>query len=137
MNPPHKGRIPASPDEWFLHAQSDLTLAKLGLNQEVLPEQICFHAQQAVEKAVKSVLLFHKIDFPFTHDLEELLDTLENAEIPVPSELSDIGVLTPYAVETRYPGYWGEISENDVSEAFSFAEKAIKWAGKIIEGKKP
>ena len=133
MNPPHKGRIPASPDEWLLHAQSDLKLAKLGLNQDVLPEQICFHAQQAVEKAVKSVLLFHKIDFPFTHDLEELLDTFEVAGLSVPAEMSDIGVLTPYAVETRYPGYWGEITEDDVSEAVSFAEKAIKWTEEIIK----
>jgi HEPN domain-containing protein len=132
MNPPRKGRIPASPEEWLLHAQSDLKLAKLGLNQDVLPGQICFHAQQAVEKAVKAVLLFNKVDFPLTHDLEELLDTLEIAGIPVPSELSDVGALTPYAVETRYPGYWGEISENDVSEAVSLAEKAIDWANESI-----
>lgn len=84
-------------------------------------------------KAVKSVLLFHKIDFPFTHDLEELLDTLEVAGLSVPAGISDIGVLTPYAVETRYPGYWGEITEDDVSEAVSFAEKAIQWAEKIIK----
>lgn len=132
MNPPRKGRIPASPQEWLLHAQSDLKLAKLGLNQDILAEQICFHSQQAVEKAVKAVLLFRKVDFPFTHDLQDLLEIFENAGTSVPSELSDIGVLTPYAVETRYPGYWGEISESDVTEAVSFAEKAIKWAEKVV-----
>ncbi len=132
MNPPAKKRLPASPEEWLIHAQSDLKLARLGLNQDVLPEQICFHAQQAVEKAIKSVLLFHKVDFPFTHDLQDLLEIFEIAGIPIPSELSDISVLTPYAVETRYPGYWGEISEDDVSEAVSFAEKAINWAEEVI-----
>lgn len=133
MNQPHKGRIPASPQEWLLHAQSDLKLAKLGLNQDVLAEQICFHAQQAVEKAVKAVLLFHKVDFPFTHDLQDLLDILEAAGIHVPPDLSDVSILTPYAVETRYPGYWGEISESDISEAVSFAEKAIRWAEEVVQ----
>lgn len=132
MNPPAKKRIPASPEEWLTHARSDLKLANLGRNEDVLPEQICFHAQQAVEKAVKAVLLFHKVDFPFTHDLQDLLDILETAGIPVPPELSDIAVLTPYAVETRYPGSWGEISESDVSEAVYLAEKAIKWAEEVI-----
>lgn len=136
MNPPRKGRLPSVPEEWLRHAHSDLKLARLGLDQEILPEQICFHAQQAVEKAVKAVLLFHKVDFPFTHDLEQLLDIFENAGILVPSELSNIGVLTPYAVETRYPGYWGEISEDDVSEAVLFAEKAIKWAKEVITREK-
>ena len=42
---------PGSPQEWLDHAISDLALARLGLEaNEVLPEQVCFHAQQAVEK---------------------------------------------------------------------------------------
>ncbi len=133
MNPPHKNRIPASPYDWLTHARSDIKLARLGLDQDVLPEQICFHAQQAVEKAFKAVLLFHKIDFPFTHDLEELLDTFETAKIPIPSNLLNVGILTPYAVETRYPGYWGEITETDISEAIKFAEDTIKWTEGIVQ----
>jgi len=127
MNPPKK-RMPVSPDEWLIHARSDLKLAKLGIAQDVLREQICFHAQQAVEKSLKAVLLHFKVDFPLTHDLEELLDTLKIAGISIPSNLNEIGVLTPYAVETRYPGYWGEISESEVIEALELAESAIKWA---------
>ncbi|MEW6685112.1 MAG: HEPN domain-containing protein [Candidatus Edwardsbacteria bacterium] len=136
MNPLHKRRSPVLPEEWLRHAKSDLKLAKLGLNQDILPEQICFHAQQAVEKAIKSVLFFRKIDFPFTHDLEELLDTLENAEISIPSDLLDVSILTPYAVETRYPGYWGEISKNEVAEAVQLAERTIKWAEEFIQKEK-
>ncbi|MEW5692887.1 MAG: HEPN domain-containing protein [Candidatus Hydrogenedentota bacterium] len=135
MKPPPEKYIPASPEEWLTHAKSDLKFAKLGMNQDVLREQICFHAQQAVEKAVKSVLALFKVDFPFTHDIEELLDICEIAGILIPLELSDIGMLTPYAVESRYPGYWGEILENDVTEAIIFAEKTIKWAEDQIEKK--
>jgi len=135
MSPKPNKRIPPSPEEWLTHAKSDLKLAKIGLNKDVLPEQICFHAQQTVEKALKAVLLFYKIDFPFTHDLEELLDTFETNKITVPAYLLDIGILTPYAVETRYPGFWGEISESEVSEAISLAKKVIKWAKEVVKKK--
>ncbi|MDI6736329.1 MAG: HEPN domain-containing protein [bacterium] len=132
MSPKGKKHIIASPEDWLIHAKSDLTLAKLGLSQDVLWEQICFHAQQAVEKSLKAILLFFKIDFPFTHDLEELLDTFEHAGISIPSEFLEVGVLTPYAVETRYPGFWGEISEYDVNEAITFAEMTIQWAEEYV-----
>ncbi len=133
MNPPEKKRLPASPEEWFIHAKSDLKLARLGdESKDILPQQICFHAQQAVEKAFKAVLLLYKIDFPLTHDIEELIDIFEESNISLPSEILEAGILTPYAVETRYPGYWDEITKEDVNEAIALAEKVIQWAeGKI------
>ena len=43
---------PGSPNEWLAHAEIDLNLAKLAQGRgEILPEQVCFHAQQAVEDA--------------------------------------------------------------------------------------
>lgn len=37
-----------SPEEWLRHAQSDLNLARLANGRaDILPEQVCFHAQQA------------------------------------------------------------------------------------------
>jgi HEPN domain-containing protein len=96
--------------------------------EDILPEQVCFHAQQAVEKALKAVLLYQKKDFPLTHDLEELADILITAGIALPPEIDEIGNLTPYAVETRYPGFWGEITTDDVDEAMSLAEKILNWA---------
>ena len=48
--PPEKG----SPQDWLIHAESDLQLAATGKLPKVLYETLCFHAQQAVEKAVKS-----------------------------------------------------------------------------------
>jgi len=132
MNPPPDKRLPASPRDWITHARSDLTLARIGSQPGILPEQICFHAQQAVEKALKAVLLQASIDFPFTHDVGQLLNTLETGGIVIPDELKEIDLLTPYAVESRYPGYWGEISTADVTEAVSLAEKTVAWADKIM-----
>jgi HEPN domain-containing protein len=62
---------PGSPEERLAHAESDLNLARLGKNRDdVLPEQVCFHAQQAAEKALKAVLRHRKIEFPLIHDNE-------------------------------------------------------------------
>jgi HEPN domain-containing protein len=41
----------------------------------------CFHAQQAVEKALKAVLTIKHIDFRRTHDLEELANLLADVDI--------------------------------------------------------
>ena len=136
MSPPGSKRLPASPDEWLTHAFSDLKLGKLGQKSKgILRQQVCFHAQQAVEKAFKAVLLYRKVDFPLTHDLEELMDILDKAGIPLPSGFEDAGMLTPYAVETRYPGYWDEITKKEVKEAISLAEKIVKWVKKYISKK--
>lgn len=132
MNPPPKPRLPASPDNWLEHARSDLKLARLGASQDVLPAQVCFHAQQSVEKSLKAVLLFTGTDFPLTHDIEELLDTMDAVGIVIPDDLKGINTLTPYAVETRYPGYWGEISRDDIDEALMLAEKTVTWAEEYI-----
>lgn len=132
MTPPSKRPVEPQPGPWLAHARSDLALAKLGLRADVLPEQLCFHAQQAVEKAFKAVLLHRRVDFPFTHDLSELLDTLARAGIAMPAAFADADALTPYAVETRYPGFWGEVSEDDVVEALRLAEDVVRWAEEIV-----
>ncbi len=49
--------------------------------------------------------------------------------------MDDIGTLTPYAVETRYPGFWGEITESDVDDALDLAERVLNWASKYTAGK--
>jgi HEPN domain-containing protein len=43
-----------------------------------------FHAQQAVEKALKAVLAVHGVDFPFTHDIEGLVELCEAKAHPYP-----------------------------------------------------
>jgi HEPN domain-containing protein len=82
MNPPAKKSLLSSPQDWIAHAQSDLKMVKPGREDgEILFEQVCFHAQQAVEKALKAVLLARQVDFPLTHDLEVLLDIGQKAKI--------------------------------------------------------
>ena len=57
---------------------------------------------------------------------------MDGVGIIIPNELKQIGALTPYAVESRYPGYWGEITRDDVAEALMLAEKTASWADEYI-----
>jgi HEPN domain-containing protein len=134
MKRPRKKQLPGSPTEWLSHAQSDLNLARLAKNRKgILPEQICFHAQQACEKSLKAALLFKKLEFPLVHDLETLLSIAEKGRLDLPLTLFNIDLLTPYAVETRYPGFEEEITSSDVNEAIRMAEQTVGWACKLIQ----
>ncbi|MDP2792913.1 MAG: HEPN domain-containing protein [Sulfurisoma sp.] len=61
-----------------------------------------FHAQQAVEKALKALLCAHDVDFPRTHDLEGLLKRLAGTGDTPPTPVQKLRALTPYAVDFRY-----------------------------------
>ena len=61
-----------------------------------------FHAQQAVEKALKAVMCLHRIEYRRTHDLEELATQLANAGVSQCVDQTKLRRLTPYAVEFRY-----------------------------------
>ncbi len=133
MKTPDDATFAGSPEQWLAHAQSDLNVARLARNQaEILPQHVCFHAQQAVEKALKAVFLSRKIEFPLTHDIEELLEVAVENGLRLPRELADVGTLTPYAVEARYPGGWGAISPGDVEQAIGLAEGTIGWAKGLL-----
>ena len=131
MRPPSKRERPARGTfaDWLAHASSDLNLARLARTRDdILVEQVCFHAQQAAEKALKAVLLFRGIEFPLTHDIEQLLELAEIGGVVVPVNLDGAGNLTPYAVEFRYPGHFEEISVGEVDEAISLAAEMVEWA---------
>jgi len=62
MNPKGGRKIPGSPEEWMSHAESDLRLARLAATDtSIRLEQICFHAQQSVEKAIEAAFSYHGI----------------------------------------------------------------------------
>jgi HEPN domain-containing protein len=76
-------REPNDPHEWLNRARSSLQHA--GSKEEgVYLEDLCFDAQQAAEKAVKAVLVFRRIRFPYVHDLETLLTALSETGEGIP-----------------------------------------------------
>jgi len=94
---PHEGHFLGSPADWLRYAYSDLELARVSRPPKVLFEGLCFHAQQAVEKAMKAVLIAKGIPPPKTHNIRTLLDLLPQ-EVIAPQEIEDAASLTDYAV---------------------------------------
>lgn len=41
-------------------------------------------------------------------------------------------LLTPYAVEARYPGFWEEVTPADHEQAVRVAERVLAWAESVI-----
>jgi HEPN domain-containing protein len=118
---------PDDPREWLNRARSNLARAKATIPDAYL-EDLCFDAQQAAEKAIKSVLLKKKITFPYVHDLSRLLTLLEESSEVIPEEVREAESLTRYSVVTRYPGLTEPVSETDYQEAVANAEVVVRWA---------
>ena len=98
-----------------------------------------FHWQQAAEKFLKSLLVRHQVDFPKTHDLEELLDLVVTVDPGTASALREASRLTTYGVEIRYPGDLPEIGLIAAREASRLAtqvrEVVLRIMGPYLDGK--
>ncbi len=129
---PHEGHFLGSPADWLRYARSDLELARVTRPDEVLFEGLCFHAQQAAEKALKAVLIAKAVPPPKTHNIRTLLDLLPQ-EVIAPQEIEDAASLTDYAVTSRYPGDFESVDEEEYKETVRLAETVVLWAERIIQ----
>jgi len=114
-------------------ARGDLVLARQPLPQGAFYEDLCFHAQQAAEKALKAVYLHHGWSFRYTHDLEELVTNLRRKGLAVPAVVDEATILTSFAWEARYPGLSEPVSDEEYREAIRHAQAVMTWAEKEID----
>jgi HEPN domain-containing protein len=86
--------------EWLDFAESDLRAAKILLEADHFPA-VCFHSQQATEKALKAVLVSREQKVVRTHSLTNLISLVET------EALDDIAVglakLDDVYSSIRYP----------------------------------
>lgn len=113
------------------YAKSDLALAKGPASSDIMLESLCFHAQQAVEKSIKAVLIAKSIPFPRTHHIDTLIGLLPG-DVPLPPNDADVVELSEYAVTVRYPGVDEPITEEEYDEAVRLAESVVNWAEDIL-----
>ena len=130
MKPPERF-APDDPREWLNRAKSNLALAKNRVPDAYL-EDLCFEAQQGAEKAIKAVLIWRGVEFPYVHDLAQLLSLIEGGGVPVPPEIRQAAELTPFAVVTRYPGTARPVNEPDYKRALAMASAVVQWAEELL-----
>jgi HEPN domain-containing protein len=92
--------------EWVEKAESDYRIAsrEARVRREPSYDGVCFHAQQCAEKYLKARLQEAGVEFPKTHDAEELMNRLLGIEPQIATLRSDLKALAAYAVDFRYPG---------------------------------
>jgi len=110
--------------QWMAKAEEDLGAAKalLSMGTSFL-SAVGFHAQQAAEKYLKAFLTWHQIEFPKTHDIEELLELIATSDAALADSLRSACVLTQHAVEPRYPGAGAKLTQEGAGEAVGLASE--------------
>jgi HEPN domain-containing protein len=104
--------------KWFTKADHDLQTACNERHidaDEILTDTICFHCQQAVEKYLKSFLIWHDIDFKPVHDLVYLQQLC--SKVDTDFKAVSLNRLTGFGVALRYPDdfYMPTLQEADSS----------------------
>jgi HEPN domain-containing protein len=117
--------------EWLLSAHSDLAYAQLEPPERGRYEQGAFHAQQAVEKALKGYLVHLDVDPPHTHNIQVLLDSVPERELPS-EDLVAATALTRYAVFLRYPPFIDIVTREHWCEAVRLARLAFDWVSQRL-----
>ncbi|MCP4452588.1 MAG: HEPN domain-containing protein [Planctomycetes bacterium] len=108
---------------WITKADNDLRVAEHEMclsSEQRVTEAICFHCQQSVEKYLKSYLVSHNTDFGKTHNLEYLLKLCSQYD-PALAQVN-IGNLSYYAVEVRYPDDFYIPSSEEARECIEIAK---------------
>jgi HEPN domain-containing protein len=130
---PHEGSRAGSAEEWLRYARADLSLARVPLPDQAMYEQLCFHAQQSAEKALKAVLVYLRVDFPNTHNLGVLLDMISERQSIDVFLITAATLLTVYAVAARYPGVDEPVRKEEYERAVRAAEDVVKWASNVLD----
>ncbi len=111
---------------WLDYAYSDQEAAQALLNNpELFPRQVCFLAQQAAEKALKAILILLEIEFPFTHDLDRLRESIPSGW-RVKAEFPKLYGLSIWAVKSRSPGDMPDVLDIDAQQAVNFSEAILE-----------
>lgn len=115
---------------WLYRGNEDIavieSLVKAGI--ENYTSTICFHAQQASEKFLKTFLVYHDVDYPRTHDLDYLLQECQKINEEAFQNIN-LQSLSDFGVSVRYPD---DFYIPSVSEAIEYSQVA-KEIREIVE----
>ena len=96
---------------WLEYAKSNYHISKIK-NEGIRYTDLCYEAQQSVEKALKGL---------FVH---------------IPKDIAKTIGLTKYATKTRYPGAYGsefqDVAKKEYTEAIKITEQCLDWVDKTI-----
>ena len=116
---------------WYAMAEEDYKVAEY-LSTHYYPTPyniICYHCQQAAEKAIKAIYIFlqPQQSIPKVHDLSFLLEQMKNM-VRIPDSIYDAAdSLTPFGIAARYPNELA-LDAGNVKFALKCAKKILGWS---------
>jgi HEPN domain-containing protein len=115
-----------------LKAHNDLRSAEALIETADYAEDVVgFLLQQTIEKSLKSVIAANEREVPRTHDLEELVQLVEDSGRELPATLASCAWLTPWAVDFRYEEPEAPL---DADAALTAAKAAFDAAKRVLSG---
>ena len=117
-------------EKWLKFCDEDLRAADATFKDNVF-SAVCFHAQQAAEKAIKAIVLIKSGKVPRDHSLLRLAEMSGDKEL-FELHKEELGFLDMFYVPTRYPDALpGSLPEGLPNK--EDAEKAVVYAKKVVE----
>jgi HEPN domain-containing protein len=117
---------------WISRAISDYNSAKkLFSGKNKFLDTSVFHCQQAVEKILKSFLVYREVKFEKVHNIVYLLDRCSEIDNSFQKWYTVAEIITPYATLFRYPGDYFEPDIEDVVEALKNSKNIINFVLRI------
>lgn len=114
-------------EAWIGKATNDIVSARqILLLSDGPTDTACFHAQQAMEKALKALLTTYHVPFPKTHSLLRLLELVLPFSPILEEYREHLAELSVYGVEFRYPGPLPDPDREETLRLFKIAEEFLE-----------
>ena len=114
---------------WLEYAEADRRSAYNAMGADDYRD-VAFHCQQAVEKALKAVIVYRTGQRPpYVHNLRQLLDQLLDLA-PPPVVVEAVLVLNPHYRATRYPGVADDLGfyvDRNAERLLGYMEQVFQW----------
>ncbi|MFM2433167.1 MAG: hypothetical protein RLZZ511_4381 [Cyanobacteriota bacterium] len=111
---------------WLVRADHEIITAQQTLLLLDGPTDTpCFHAQQAIEKALKALLTANQVAFPRTHDLLRVLDLTLALMPDLDIYRKQFADMETYAVDMRYPGLGFDPSREEALAALDLSREVV------------
>lgn len=115
--------------EWLKYAEADRRSAYNAMQTDDYRD-VAFHCQQAVEKALKALIVHRTHERPpYVHNLRELLSLVSDSTLPAPV-IEAVLMINPHYRATRYPGVADDLDfyvAHNAERLLEQMEQVVRW----------
>lgn len=123
-----------NPADWYERAEEDWQVARLLREETPFHAAVCFHAHQAVEKALKGRWMDRGHRPPHTHRNTELAQKLFKSDPGLVRSVKDLSYLDSIYITSRYPKIGAKaLTVEDAGACLEKAEAVLETLGLYAE----